>query len=122
MTKRVLTALSQDKVKILAHPTGRLLNKRDGYHLDWPKIFEICKQKDIALEINSWPERLDLTDSIIKEAVAKKVNLIINTDSHAVSHMDNVIYGVSIARRGWAKKSDIINSYNKKDLINWIRR
>ncbi len=122
MTKRVISALSQNKVKILAHPTGRLLNKRDGYHLNWSKIFEVCKQKNIALEINSWPERLDLTDSIIKDAVSNEIKLIINTDSHSVSHMDNMKYGVSIARRGWAKKSDIINTYNTKDLINWIRR
>lgn len=122
MTKRVITALYIDKVKILAHPTGRLLNKRDGYNLNWPKIFEVCNQKNIALEINAWPERLDLTDSIIKDAIKNKVKLIINTDSHAISHMDNMKYGISIAKRGWAKKSDIINTYNTKDLINWIRR
>ena len=121
MTERVIKALNNPKVKILAHPTGRLLNKRDGYNLDWLKIFEICIKKNIALEINSWPERLDLSDSIIKQAVDNKVKLIINTDSHAVFHMDNMKYGVSIARRGWAKKSDIINSYNNRNLMKWIR-
>lgn len=121
MTSRVIKALSNPKVKVLAHPTGRLLNKRDGYNLDWLKIFEICNKRNIALEINSWPERLDLSDSIIRQAVENKVKLIINTDSHAVSHMDNMQYGISIARRGWAKKSDIINSYNNKNLLKWIR-
>ncbi|MEK6953315.1 MAG: PHP domain-containing protein, partial [Nanoarchaeota archaeon] len=121
MTKRVITALNNSKVKILAHPTGRLLNKRDGYNLDWLKIFEVCKKRNIALEINSWPERLDLSDSIIKQAVDNSVKLIINSDSHAVSHMDNMPYGVSIARRGWAKKNDIINSYTSKNLQKWIR-
>ena len=121
MTDRVIKALNNSKVKILAHPTGRLLNKRDGYNLDWLKIFEICKIRNIALEVNSWPERLDLSDSIIKQAVDNDVKLIINTDSHAVSHMDNMQYGIYIARRGWAKKSDIINSYNNKNLLKWIR-
>lgn len=121
MTSRVIKALNNPKVKVLAHPTGRLLNKRDGYNLDWIKIFDICKKKNIALEINSWPERLDLSDSIIKQAIDSNVKLIINSDSHAVLHMDNIPYGVSIARRGWAKKSDIINSYNSKNLLKWIR-
>lgn len=122
MTARVLKGLNNKKVKILAHPTGRLIGKRDGYELQWDKIFAYCKNNDIAIEINSWPERLDLPDNLVREAIQHKVKLIINTDSHDNSHMDNMFYGVSVARRGWAEKTDIINTYNYKDLDKWIRR
>ncbi|MGB9707444.1 MAG: DNA polymerase III, partial [Microgenomates group bacterium] len=107
MTKRVLKALSYQKVKILAHPTGRLLGKRDGFELEWEKIFEVCKKNNIALEVNAWPLRLDLPDILIKEATDKDVKLIINTDSHQVDQMDLIFYGVMMARRGWATKEDV---------------
>ncbi len=121
MTKRVLRALDFPKVKILAHPTGRKLGIREGYELDWPKIFETCKKKKIALEINSWPERLDLVDTLVREAVKDEVKFFTGSDAHAVAHMDNMIYGVSVARRGWATKSDIINALGKNKIQNWIR-
>ncbi len=120
MTKRVLSGLSHKKAKILAHPTGRMLNQRTGYELDWPKIFKFCKENSKALEINSWPTRLDLPDSVIRQAVEAGVKIIINTDSHAVSHMDNMKYGVAMARRGWAKKSDILNTLSYNEFIKWV--
>lgn len=119
-TKRVLKALEHPKVKIFGHPTARKLNEREEVDLDWEAIFEFCKKYDKWLEINSWPERLDLPDILVHEAVKKGVKLIINTDSHEVSHMLGMRYGVAVARRGWAEKSDIINtlSYNRlKDLL-----
>ncbi|MEK7558962.1 MAG: hypothetical protein AAB521_01510 [Patescibacteria group bacterium] len=121
MTKRVLSGLSHPKAKVLAHPTGRLLNDRPGYELDWPKIFSFCKKYHKALEINAWPTRLDLTDQIIRQAVEQKVKMIINTDSHAVSHMDNMKYGVDMARRGWAQKSDILNTLDYNEFIKWMK-
>ncbi|OGK31183.1 hypothetical protein A3F29_01655 [Candidatus Roizmanbacteria bacterium RIFCSPHIGHO2_12_FULL_33_9] len=122
MTARVLKGLNNKKVKILAHPTGRLIGKRDGYELHWHQIFDYCKNNDIAIEINAWPERLDLPDNLVRQAIQHKVKLIINTDSHDNSHLDNMFYGVSVARRGWAEKTDIINTYNYKDIDKWIRR
>jgi DNA polymerase (family X) len=121
MTKRVLNGLSHPKAKILAHPTGRLLNKRSGYELDFDQIFDFCKKNNKALEINSWPERLDLSDTLIKEAVKHGVKLAINTDSHALSHMNLMKYGVATARRGWATKNDIINTLDYNDIMNWLR-
>lgn len=114
-TKRVLSALAHPKVKILGHPTARKLNEREGVDFNWDKIFEFCKKHDKWLEINSWPERLDLPDILVHEAVKQGVRLIINTDSHAVEHMTGMRYGVSVARRGWAQKGDIINTlgYNR---------
>lgn len=115
MTKRVIKGLSHPKAKILAHPTGRMLNQRPGYELDWKEIFDFCLSENKALEINAWPVRLDLPDFLVKQAVEKGIKFFINTDSHAVEHMDNMQYGVSVARRGWATKHDIWNAqeYNK---------
>lgn len=121
MTKRVLTGLSHPKAKVLAHPTGRLLNDRPGYELDWPKVLSFCKKYHKALEINAWPTRLDLSDQIVRQAVEQKVKMIINTDSHAVDQMDNMKYGVAIARRGWAQKSDILNTLDYNKFTEWIK-
>lgn len=120
MTKRVLRALDFPKVKILGHPTGRLLGKREGYELEWAKVFAKCRQKSIAVEINSWPERLDLVDTLVREALKHKVKFVINTDAHADNQMDNMLYGVSVARRGWATNNDIINTLEKKQLKKWM--
>jgi DNA polymerase (family 10) len=121
MTKRVLAGLSHPKAKILAHPTGRLLNERPGYDLDWDKVFEFCKTYNKALEINSWPDRLDLPDSIIRLAVSAGVKMVIDTDSHAVWQMTLMKYGVSMARRGWVTKNDILNTLSYNELLDWIQ-
>ena len=120
MAKRVLSGLSHPKAKILSHPTGRLLNSRPGYELDFEQIFEFCKKNNKALEINSWPTRLDLPDVIVKDAVKNGVKMVINTDSHATPQMDIMRYGVSVARRGWAEKSDILNTLPYNMFIKWI--
>lgn len=120
-TKRVLSALAHPRVKILGHPTARKLNEREEVDFIWEEIFEFCKKHDKWLEINSWPERLDLPDILVHEAVKQGVKLVINTDSHEVGHMTGMRYGISVARRGWAQKEDIINTmeYNKvKELIS----
>lgn len=122
MTERVLKGLSHPKAKILAHPTGRLLNQRAGYELDWEKIFDFCKKNHKALEINSWPLRLDLSDMLVREAVKQGIKLIIDTDSHEVSQMDMMEYGVFVARRGWATKGDILNAMPYNELNEWFGR
>ena len=109
-TSRILLALEYPRVKILAHPTGRMLGSREGIEIDWPKVFDACVKKNIWLEINSWPERLDLPDVLVREAISAGVRLIINTDSHAKDQMELIRYGVSVARRGWATAGDIINT------------
>ncbi len=120
MTERVIKGLSHKKAKILAHPTGRMLNEREGYELDWDKIFEFCKKYNKALEINSWPGRLDLPYQIVKMAVESEVKMVINTDSHSVWQMDLEKFGVSTARKGWAKKSDILNSLSYNEFAKWL--
>lgn len=121
MTKRVLSGLSHKKAKILAHPTGRMLNERQGFNLDWEEVFDFCKKWNKALEINSWPSRLDLPDTIIKMAVMNKTKMIVNTDSHALWQMDLIRYGVEIARRGWATKNDILNTLSYNDFEKWLK-
>ena len=122
MTKRVLKGLSHPKAKILTHPTGRLINERSGYELEWKEIFAFCKSENKALEINAFPSRLDLMDTLVRQAVDMGVKLFINTDSHAVSQMDLMRYGVSVARRGWATKDDILNAQEYNKLGEWFKK
>lgn len=120
MTKRVLSGLSHPKAKVLCHPTGRLFAKREGYNLEWSEIFKFCKTYNKALEINAYPDRLDLNDILVKEAINEGVSLVIGTDSHEKNHMNLMIYGIYVARRGWSTKSDIINTLSYKEMIKWL--
>ncbi len=120
MTDRVLKALNKPKVKIFGHPTARLLGKREGIELDWDNIFACVKERNIAFEINSAPERLDLPDTLIREALEHGIRFVINTDAHATSHMDGMEYGISVARRGWASKHDIMNTLPYSEFKKWI--
>ena len=122
MTSRVLGALQNPYVRIFGHPTGRLLGKRESYELDWEKIFEFCLKYQKALEINAWPDRLDLPDTLVREAVKRRIKMIISTDAHAVHEMDLMPYGVAVARRGWAEKNDILNTLEYNDLIRWLHK
>lgn len=117
MTKRVLSALSEPKVKIFAHPTARILEKREGVELDWPVIFDFCKKNNKWIEINADPHRLDLPDFLIREAVKIGVKLTLGTDSHHKEGLQNMRYGVAMARRGGAEKEDIINSLTLQEFL-----
>lgn len=122
MTERVLKGLSHPEAKIFAHPTGRLINQRPPYEIDMEKIFDFCKSHDKALEINTAPQRLDLTDILVREAVKKNIKMIINTDSHAIDQMDLMQYGISVAKRGWATKRDILNTMAYNELATWFNK
>jgi len=116
MTKRIINALSYPKVKIFAHPTARKINEREGVEIDWPKIFDVCLKQCIFLEINADPMRLDLPDILVREAVKCGVKLTLGTDTHEIMMMDNMKYGVNVARRGWCEKKDMINCLSLEDL------
>lgn len=116
MTKRVLTALNHPKVRIFAHPTSRLLEKREGVELDWDRIFDFCLDNNKWIEINADPHRLDLPDFLIREAVKLGVKLTLGTDSHHKDSLDNMKYGVAMARRGWAEKGDIVNCLSLQEF------
>jgi len=121
MTERIINAVKNPFVDIIGHPTGRLINEREGYDADWKKIFEVCAKENVALEINSFPERLDLTDTLVLEAKKFKIKFAISTDAHNITHLDNMVYGVSVARRGWCEKKDILNCYGSTELISWLK-
>lgn len=110
MTERVIKGLTHPKVKILGHPTGRVLGVREGYELNWEKLFEFCLKNKKYLEISAWPTRLDLPDFLVREAVKQGVGLVINTDAHSADQLKLMPWGVAVARRGWAKKTDILNT------------
>lgn len=120
-TDRVLKALAHPRVKIFAHPTARKINEREGVELDWPKIFDFCFKNNKWIEINADPMRLDLPDTLVRDAVKLGVKLTLGTDTHEVNMMDNMIYGVNVARRGWATRKDIINSKNLKELQEMLQ-
>ncbi len=120
MTNRIINALSHPKIKILGHPTGRKIGQREAYEINWDKLFKFCQEKNKALEINAWPERLDLPDNLVRDAIENGVKMVINSDSHHVDHMPYIKYGVYVARRGWASKNDIINTLTYNKLVDYL--
>ena len=120
MTNRVLSALAYPKVKIFAHPTARKLGEREGIELNWSEIFDFCKKNEKWLEINAEPTRLDLPDTLVREAVKSGVKLSMGTDAHHQDSLGNMIFGVAVARRGWAEKKDIINCLSLSEFEKMI--
>ncbi len=121
MTNRVLNALSHPKVRIFAHPTGRKINEREGVELDWEKIFDFCLNNNKWVEINADPMRLDLPDILVRDAVKLGVKLTLGTDTHELSMMNNMKYGIDVARRGWAEKKDIVNTRSLKEFEEMLQ-
>ena len=121
MTKRILKALENPYVDIISHPTGRLLNRRPSFDADWDAIFKYCAEHDKLLEINAFPDRLDLRDDLVRRALEFGVKFVINSDAHAVEQMKNLPFGVSVARRGWAESKDIVNSWEWKKFKEWFK-
>ncbi|HET7098969.1 MAG TPA: helix-hairpin-helix domain-containing protein [Patescibacteria group bacterium] len=120
-TKRVLSALNHPKVKIFAHPTGRKLNEREGAELNWPEVFEFCLKNNKWIEINCDPMRLDLPDTLVRDAVKLGVKMTMGTDAHHKDGMNNMTFGINVARRGWAEKKDIINTLSLENFEKVIQ-
>lgn len=121
VTERIISAMENPYVKIIAHPTGRLLSGREGYDVDIEKVFWKAKEKNILLEINAYYDRLDLNEINAKRAKELGIKLVINTDSHNIKMMDDIYFGVYIARRAWLNKSDIINTNKLTELIKILK-
>ncbi len=121
MTERIIRAMKNPNIDIISHPTGRILKRRDEYQVDFDKILKVAKETGTVLEINSSPDRLDLKDTNIRKAKQVGVKMIINTDSHQKEQMDQMEYGISQARRGWAEKEDIINTFSVGELLNKLK-
>ncbi|MEK7562643.1 MAG: DNA polymerase/3'-5' exonuclease PolX [Patescibacteria group bacterium] len=121
MTERIIKAMKNKNIDIISHPTGRIIQKRDEYQVDLEKILKTAKETGTILEINSWPKRLDLKDIYIKMAKKIGVKMIINTDSHQKDQMRFIEFGIAQARRGWAEKSDIINTLPVEELLKHFK-
>ncbi len=116
MTTRILNAMHNDYVNIIGHPTGRLLNKREPYEVNLSKIFETAADLGIFLELNAFPDRLDLSDVNCRAAKDNDILITINTDSHHKDHLRYMKYGIATARRGWLEKKDVANTLILKEL------
>jgi len=120
MTKRITTALKHPLVKILAHPTGRVLGKRPGYNVDIKEVIKTATSYNKILEINASPDRLDLRDEHLQYAKTKSVKIAINTDAHHIDRMHDMYFGVQTAKRGWQTSEDIVNSWCYEKLKQYL--
>ena len=119
ITKRIVKACQNKYINIIAHPTGRLWGSRGAYDMNFEEVFKAAKDTNTALEINSFPQRLDLNDVNSRMAKEAGVKIVINTDSHVAEHLSMMKFGVAVARRAWLEKKDVLNtaSLNKLKLI-----
>jgi DNA polymerase (family X) len=121
MTNRIIRAMENPNIDIIFHPTGRLINKREPYEVDMEKLLKIAKKTNTVMEIDAFPDRLDLNDEYIRKAVSLGVKMSIDTDAHATQHLDYMEYGIAQARRGWAEKKDIINTKSWQELLKLLK-
>ncbi len=122
LTARIVKAMETGRVHIISHPTGRLKGARDPYDLALGKIFRAAKQTKTCLEINAFPDRLDLDDINSRAAKEAGVKLAVNTDSHLVDQLDYMFFGVSVARRAWLEKKDVLNTRGLSELLKFLKK
>ena len=117
----MIKAMQNENVDIIAHPTGRLITKREAYEIDLDKVFDEAKKTGTVMEINSYPERMDLKDTHVRAAIKKGVKLVISTDAHSTGQLHFIKLGIGTARRGWAKKWDVINTKSLKEMMRMLK-
>ena len=122
MTGRIVRAMENPNVHIIGHPTGRIINKRQPVDVDLEEIFKAAARTGTALEVNGYPDRLDLRDEHILWARRHGVKFSVDTDSHATTHLDHMRYGVATAQRGWLTKDDVINAWPLSKLRTFLRK
>ena len=110
MTERLLKTVQNPNVSLLGHPTGRMLLRRDAYAFDIDAVLKEAAKNKVAMELNAYPDRLDLSDRHLRLAKQHGVKIVINTDSHHTSHMDKIRFGILQARRAWLTKEDVLNT------------
>jgi len=118
MTERLLKAIENPNVSIIGHPTGRILLRRDAYAFDMDAVLQAAARNKVAMELNAYPDRLDLCDRHLRMAKQYGVKIVINTDSHHTSHMENIRYGVLQARRAWLTPNDVLNTLPADEFAN----
>ncbi|HDD70617.1 MAG TPA: DNA polymerase/3'-5' exonuclease PolX [Candidatus Woesearchaeota archaeon] len=122
MTKRIIAAIENKHVNILAHPTGRIIGKRQPYQTDMTKIIESAKENKVALEIDAYPSRLDMNDENARIAAEKGVMIAIDTDAHQASQLRYMELGVAVARRAWIRKEQVINTKTYAQLLKFLSK
>lgn len=110
MTDRLVKAIENPNTSVIGHPTGRILLRRDAYPFDMEAVLKAAVKHRVAMELNSYPDRLDLNDRHLRIAKERGVKIVINTDAHHTSHMEKIRYGVLQARRAWLTKDDVLNT------------
>jgi len=121
MTRRIVKAIENPHVDIIAHPTGRLIGRREPYQVEMDKLMDACKAWGKALELNAYPERLDLSDLNCRKAKEKGVKIAISTDAHREGHLDWITFGIATAKRGWIEPEDVINTLPLSKLLKWLK-
>ena len=111
MTRRLLTAIEHPYVNIIGHPTTRLLGRRPPIDFDVDAVFAAVARTHTAMEINGFPDRLDLNDELVRRAREHGVVFAVDTDAHAVPHLDYISYGVAVAQRGWVSADEVLNTW-----------
>ena len=119
-TKRMIKALKNKYVTCIGHPTGRLLLNREGYPINMIEVINAASDYGKAIEINSHPFRLDLDWRYVKYAKEKKVPIFVNPDAHTVDGLEDVSYGVGIARKGWLEPRDVVNAWDLKKVTHYL--
>jgi len=122
MTARVIRAIKNPYVNVIVHPTGRVIFQRPAFEVDMDQILKTAKEFGVAMEINSFFDRLDLRDEDVRKAVGLGVKMVINTDAHNKNQMQLMEYGIAQARRGWAEKKDILNTWPLEKLLAWFHK
>jgi DNA polymerase (family X) len=122
MTRRMIRAMENPHVHVIGHPTTRKIGRRDPVDLDLEAVFEAAARTGTALEIDAYPDRLDLRDEHVRWARRHDVRFSIDTDSHAVGHLDAMRFGVGVAQRGWLTKDDVINAWPLSKLRRFLRK
>ncbi len=121
MTSRIKKAMANKNIDIIFHPTGRLLLQREAYEVDLEELFKYAQKTKTIFEINASPERLDLSDKAIRLGLNYNVLFSLGTDSHYLSQLENMIFGIGQARRGWLSKEKVLNSKSSEELIDFIK-
>jgi DNA polymerase (family 10) len=122
MTERVIRAIRHPSVDILAHPTGRRINRREPFEMDVEAVLEVAAAASVAVELNANPNRLDLNDVHVHRAQELGVPVVISTDAHSPRGLADMRYGVDQARRGWLEAADVLNTRSVEDMKTWLGR
>ena len=116
LTRRLIKVCQNKHVNIIAHPTGCHIGKREPYDIDFKELCKVAQETNTFLEINAFPIRLDLNSANVYFARGMGVKFSINTDAHAMTHLDFMRFGVAVARRGWLRKEEVVNTLTLKEL------